>query len=68
MKRSYILLAGLAIILAGCQPQPNTGKGFSLPEGDASRGKTTFIELSCNTYHSIADIEQPHVMIIAFLM
>ena len=59
MKRSYFLLAGLAIIsLAGCEPQPNTGKGFSLPEGDTSIGKTTFIELGCNTCHSIADIEQ----------
>ncbi|PCJ49939.1 MAG: cytochrome C [Gammaproteobacteria bacterium] len=58
MKRSYILLAGLAIILAGCEPQPNTGKGFSLPEGDASIGKITFVELGCNTCHSIADIEQ----------
>jgi sulfur-oxidizing protein SoxX len=59
MKYSYILLAGLVIIsLAGCEPQPNTGKGFSLPEGDASMGKTTFVELGCNTCHSIADIEQ----------
>ena len=59
MKRSYILLAGLAIIsLAGCEPQPNTGRGFSLPQGDVSMGKTTFIELGCNTCHSIAGIEQ----------
>ena len=59
MKRSYLLLVGFAIIsLAGCEPQPNTGKGFSLPEGDSSKGKTTFIELSCNTCHSIADIQQ----------
>jgi sulfur-oxidizing protein SoxX len=59
MKHSYILLAGLVIILlAGCEPQPNTGKGFSLPQGDSSKGKTTFIELGCNTCHSIADIKQ----------
>jgi sulfur-oxidizing protein SoxX len=59
MKRTYILLVGLAIILlAGCEPQPNTGKGFSLPEGDASKGKLTFIKLGCNTCHSIADIDQ----------
>lgn len=59
MKHTYILLVGLAIIsLAACEPQPNTGRGFSLPEGDVSMGKTTFIELACNTCHSIADIEQ----------
>jgi hypothetical protein len=59
MKRTYIILVGLVIIsLAGCEPNPNTGKGFSLPEGDATKGKTTFIELGCNTCHSIADIQQ----------
>ena len=59
MRYIYTLLIGLTIIaLAGCELGPNTGKGFSLPEGDASTGKVTFVELGCNTCHSIADIEQ----------
>ena len=59
MKRTYIFLIGLAIFsLVGCDAQPNTGKGFSLPKGDPSLGKTTFIELGCNSCHSIANIEQ----------
>lgn len=59
MKYIYTILIGLTIIaLAGCESGPNTGKGFSLPEGDASSGKITFVKLGCNTCHSIADIEQ----------
>jgi len=59
MRFSFALLIGLImIILTGCTPNPNTGKGFSLPKGDASAGKAAFIELACNKCHSIADIEQ----------
>jgi hypothetical protein len=59
MKYICTLLIGLTITaLAGCEPNPNSGKGFSLPEGDVSAGKVTFVELGCNTCHSIADIVQ----------
>lgn len=59
MKYTYTLLFGLVIILlAGCEPDPNTGRGFSLPQGDAANGKATFVELGCNSCHSIEDIEQ----------
>jgi len=46
------------ILISGCEYGPNTGKGFSLPEGNITAGKATFIELKCNTCHSIADIER----------
>ena len=59
MRYICTLLIGLIIIaLAGCESGPNTGKGFSLPEGNVSNGKVTFVELGCNKCHSIADIEQ----------
>ena len=59
MRYIYTLLIGLTIIaLAGCESGVNTGKGFSLPEGDASAGKVTFVDLACHTCHSIADIDQ----------
>jgi len=59
MRRSYTFLITLMmIVLVGCEPDPNTGKGFYLPKGDASTGKDVFLELSCNQCHSIADIEQ----------
>ena len=59
MKSSYTLLIGLTmVVLSGCQPDPNTGEGFSLPKGDAAAGKIAFVDLACNACHSIADIEQ----------
>lgn len=59
MKYTYTLLFGLVIILlAGCKPEPNSGRGFSLPEGDAANGKATFVELGCNSCHSTEDVEQ----------
>ena len=53
-----LLIALTFMVLAGCESGPNTGVGFSLPEGDISKGKVTFVELGCNTCHSISDIEQ----------
>jgi len=59
MKYTYTLLFGLVIILlAGCKPGPNVGRGFSLPEGNIANGKATFVELGCNSCHSTEDIEQ----------
>jgi len=59
MKYIYTMLIWLAVVsMAGCNYGPNSGKGFSLPEGDVAKGKTTFIELGCNSCHSIADIKQ----------
>ncbi len=59
MKHACALMVSIVIILiAGCEVGPNTGKGFSLPEGDVSKGRVAFIELKCNICHSIGDIEQ----------
>ncbi|PCJ48450.1 MAG: cytochrome C [Gammaproteobacteria bacterium] len=53
-----LLIVLLVTALVGCESGPNTGEGFSLPEGDAANGKVTFVELGCNTCHSISDVEQ----------
>ncbi len=59
MKYIHIMLIWLAVIsMTSCNYEPNSGRGFSLPEGDVAKGKITFIELTCNSCHSIADIEQ----------
>jgi hypothetical protein len=59
MKQIFLIpLLILILLLAACDTGPNTGRGFSLPEGDAERGRATFIELECNTCHSTADIER----------
>lgn len=59
MNRFKLLSFLLAFtLLSGCEYGPNTGKGFSLPEGDVTRGKATFVSLGCNNCHSISDIDQ----------
>jgi hypothetical protein len=59
MKNIYTWSIGLVIVLlVGCTPGPNSGKGFSLPEGSSSNGKAAFVELGCNSCHSTKDVEQ----------
>ena len=48
----------LFLLLAACEFGPNSGRGFSLPEGNVDQGRTTFVELECNTCHSVGDIER----------
>ncbi|QEF98963.1 hypothetical protein Mal15_30210 [Stieleria maiorica] len=43
--------------VAGCTSDPKSGWGFTLPEGDAVRGKATFVELKCNACHTVAGVE-----------
>jgi len=48
----------LFLVLASCNFGPNSGRGFSLPEGSVDAGHTTFVELECNACHSVGDIER----------
>ena len=58
MKQIFLTpLFILILLLATCDRGPNSGRGFSLPEGNADRGRATFVELGCNTCHSVDDIE-----------
>ncbi len=41
-----------ALLLSGC------GDRFVLPKGNAERGRQAFVELRCNTCHSVGSIEQ----------
>jgi L-cysteine S-thiosulfotransferase len=52
-KRIALLLGVLA--LAGCGPE--SPLGFSLPDGDAARGRTAFLELRCSSCHEVAGLE-----------
>jgi sulfur-oxidizing protein SoxX len=59
MKQVFLpLLFLLLLILASCGFDPNSGRGFSLPEGGVEAGRATFVELECNTCHSVGDIER----------
>ena len=48
------LVVGLLLAGTGCEMQ---SRGFVLPPGDAEQGKATFVELGCNTCHTLTGIE-----------
>lgn len=59
MKQIFLIpLFILFFLLASCDIDPNSGRGFSLPEGNVDQGRTTFVELECNACHSVGDIER----------
>jgi len=48
----------LMLLTAACSG-PKSGAGLRLPDGDVERGKTAFLELKCNTCHTVAGTEMP---------
>ena len=58
MRRIFLTpLFLLFLFLASCDFGPNSGRGFSLPQGSFEAGRATFVELDCNACHSVGDIE-----------
>ena len=51
-------VAGVALLLVavGCEAPVNSGRGFSLPEGDPDRGKQAFVDLKCYTCHEVRGV------------
>jgi cytochrome c2 len=59
MKQIFLIpLFTLFFLLASCDFGPNSGRGFSLPEGSVDKGRATFVELECNGCHSVGDIKR----------
>ncbi|MGB5289904.1 MAG: hypothetical protein WBN41_00440 [Lysobacterales bacterium] len=59
MKQIFLTpLFILILLLTACDIGPNSGRGFSLPEGNVDKGRATFVELECNSCHSVGDIER----------
>ena len=59
MKQIFLTpLFILILLLTACDLGPNSGRGFSLPEGNIDKGRATFVELECNACHSVGDIER----------
>lgn len=48
----------LVLLTAACNG-PKSGAGLRLPDGDVQRGKAAFLELKCNTCHTVAGTEIP---------
>ena len=57
--RTYLAAAGACVLLVavGCEAPVNSGRGFTLPEGDEERGKTAFVDLKCYTCHVVQGID-----------
>lgn len=45
--------------LAGCSADSKSGRGFTLPEGDANRGQSVFTQLRCYDCHSVSGLDLP---------
>jgi hypothetical protein len=52
-----ILSFSLLLALVGCTTDAKSGKGFTLPEGNAVRGQETFAQLKCNACHTVQGVE-----------
>ena len=62
--RSKTLLSRIAALitlmaLTACDTGPKSATGFRLPDGDAEVGKQLFVQLECNSCHTIHDLEIP---------
>lgn len=57
LTTSTIGLLAVALI-PGCLPDPQSGRGFTLPVGDTEAGKTAFLKLECHACHLVKGIEQ----------
>jgi sulfur-oxidizing protein SoxX len=60
-----ITLSLLVIGFTGCVPNPESGWGFRLPDGDPATGKQAFLALQCNACHTISGLELPKLNIAA---
>lgn len=57
----WAFIAIVVVGLSGCDQGPRSGKGFTLPEGDAARGQETFVALQCHACHTVSGIELPEI-------
>ncbi|QDT91520.1 cytochrome C [Gimesia algae] len=58
---SILIIISSLIFISGCDTGPKSAKGFSLPEGDATQGEQTFVELKCHACHTVSDVKLPEV-------
>ena len=52
-RRLPVLFLITIFALIGCDRDPMSERGFSLPEGDADSGREAFLYMQCNQCHTI---------------
>lgn len=61
MKRMTVLIFAALGLAAGCTGDRMSEKGFSLPEGDETRGRDAFLYMHCHECHFIEGLDLPPV-------
>jgi len=56
---SLALMISIIAIASGCSPGAVSERGFRLPDGDADRGRESFVSLQCNACHQIDGLDLP---------
>ena len=60
MKYSIALLTTVILYgLIACDSGPRSPVGFLLPDGEVELGKAAFVELECNSCHSVDGVDLP---------
>ena len=49
------------LVLVSCAPGPKSGRGFSLPDGEAEAGRVVFTQLGCVGCHTVEGTELTEV-------
>lgn len=57
MKTILAVATLFALTALGCAPNPKSGKGFTLPDGDVQRGQQTFTQLQCQACHTVSGVK-----------
>ena len=47
------------VLIFGCAPSPQSGRGFTLPKGDIEQGKVAFVDLQCHACHQVTGADFP---------
>ncbi len=65
MKYSTALLTAVILFgLIACDSGPRSPVGFLLPGGNIEAGKAAFLELQCNSCHTVDGVDLPSPVVI----
>lgn len=53
------LITASLLVPVGCEPESKSEKGFRLPDGDAEKGKETFVAFKCHQCHKVEGVVLP---------
>ena len=56
-----LIVVAMTILLVGCDSGPKSGRGFTLPDGNADRGEIAFVDFRCHECHTVAGVDLPAV-------